>query len=892
MVLCRERNWQFGRSMLEILGVLVIIGLISSGGLYGYRRSINKHKANEVISAANKRAVMVAAQIAALGEDASEEDLNNAYWDADYDPEQDEWDISAGRSPRRDGSNLRVKKYDPKFKEFAVVIPEMEKEVCQEILNSLGSGSQIQALVASNGYGITDCDEADLQDVEIVYKDDLSPLNANQTNYSDSDIGNGSIGGDEGAGNSSNSDDNNESDSTKFCPRGTKEMPPHEGCFKCDKYDNCGCREIGMVANGDGFCMCLNEGATECDGNKALSCSSGYFLNGESCSPCPENATCAGGTGAFDCKEGYTAQEGGCCPTGLTCTRGQDGEYVISCPPGKQLASDGKSCVACSKKPLAKDSCGCSDPTPYPDGKGGCAECRSNTHCDEKMGQDVLQCVNYKCVPTNGCPMETPILSRGHCCPTATPKWDEKTGSCIENPNQFEGQDGHDYSCDTDYAIRVTGVRENCSVCPNREVLYMGSSEWGYFCVPKCKNGEFLMRTSTDTIKPKVYCESCNTSTIAYANTFSCSDCESSCPNRECHQSGYSTAFMCLVKECPNGTYPCSSGCCSCQNLRAGGVGRWFHTALRYNAREACAKCGDREVITSSTPGQTDAICAWKNCPTNSFRGRATYDEDCISCTDGGQYISTKEECDKCVGSRYYEKGYCIKGTTCANGSTYNPESGCGDCAPGYFYVAGKCIDCNDSGIYLAAKDATECAKCNGLREMHVIQWGGGNNGPTCMRKKKDGEFYSGDGTLSCDSPTAGYTMTHIDDCLVACPNRIATEYAQFCMLPKQCGDNAFWSKSGCVSCDAEADYKIQPFYKRENNQNVWVVPSCSELCPGKRFARGEFCQKCLTDPSRYKTQEECESCQGSWNEENNPRCTLPGGTGSESESESEEEIT
>ena len=53
-----------GRSMVEILGVLAIIGVLSVGGIYEYTIAMNKHKANELLNEASKRAVVVATQLA------------------------------------------------------------------------------------------------------------------------------------------------------------------------------------------------------------------------------------------------------------------------------------------------------------------------------------------------------------------------------------------------------------------------------------------------------------------------------------------------------------------------------------------------------------------------------------------------------------------------------------------------------------------------------------------------------------------------------------------------------------------------------------------------------------------------------------------------------------
>ena len=47
------RKMEKGRSMVEMLGVLAIIGVLSVGGIYGYSVAMNKYKANEVVQAAS-----------------------------------------------------------------------------------------------------------------------------------------------------------------------------------------------------------------------------------------------------------------------------------------------------------------------------------------------------------------------------------------------------------------------------------------------------------------------------------------------------------------------------------------------------------------------------------------------------------------------------------------------------------------------------------------------------------------------------------------------------------------------------------------------------------------------------------------------------------------------
>ena len=50
---------QSGRSMVEMLGVLAIIGVLSVGGIAGYSLSMRRHRANGVVDLLNKYALVV-----------------------------------------------------------------------------------------------------------------------------------------------------------------------------------------------------------------------------------------------------------------------------------------------------------------------------------------------------------------------------------------------------------------------------------------------------------------------------------------------------------------------------------------------------------------------------------------------------------------------------------------------------------------------------------------------------------------------------------------------------------------------------------------------------------------------------------------------------------------
>lgn len=59
-----------GRSMIEMLGVLAIIGVLSIGGLAGYTMAMNRYRANEILDYA--RRVAVSAQTRGQGDTAIE----------------------------------------------------------------------------------------------------------------------------------------------------------------------------------------------------------------------------------------------------------------------------------------------------------------------------------------------------------------------------------------------------------------------------------------------------------------------------------------------------------------------------------------------------------------------------------------------------------------------------------------------------------------------------------------------------------------------------------------------------------------------------------------------------------------------------------------------------
>ena len=87
---------QKGRSMVEMLGVLSIIGVLSVGGISAYSVAMKKHKANELLQRASMLASTVSAQIMSGKEPTTLDtfaDSNLGKFALDYDPTKTTFDL-------------------------------------------------------------------------------------------------------------------------------------------------------------------------------------------------------------------------------------------------------------------------------------------------------------------------------------------------------------------------------------------------------------------------------------------------------------------------------------------------------------------------------------------------------------------------------------------------------------------------------------------------------------------------------------------------------------------------------------------------------------------------------------------------------------------------------
>ena len=158
---------EFGRSMVEILGVLAVIGVLSVAGVYGYSIAMRKHKTNEIMRELIFRANQVSTQLV-LGTSVSEVDtMENAFLPTG------QYSFTAVSC----GTNRPCSDTDDKFiitmsGESGSTIPP---DICRQLYMEMGTNTVIQAMGWANAFtSADDCGSADANSLTFVFNKDLS----------------------------------------------------------------------------------------------------------------------------------------------------------------------------------------------------------------------------------------------------------------------------------------------------------------------------------------------------------------------------------------------------------------------------------------------------------------------------------------------------------------------------------------------------------------------------------------------------------------------------------------------------------------------------------------------------------------------------------------------
>ena len=115
-----DKRSEKGRSMVEMLGVLSIIGVLSVGGISAYSTAMEKHKANELMAATMQEAVLISAQLATGKTNPSLSSFNNSLF------------ASASTVTGTDN--------------FKIVLNAVDEDVCKQMKSMLGVSSMVHAI--------------------------------------------------------------------------------------------------------------------------------------------------------------------------------------------------------------------------------------------------------------------------------------------------------------------------------------------------------------------------------------------------------------------------------------------------------------------------------------------------------------------------------------------------------------------------------------------------------------------------------------------------------------------------------------------------------------------------------------------------------------------------
>ena len=114
---------QMGRSMVEMLGVLAVMGVVGLVGVRMYTNAMNKHRANELIYEAQKRATMVASQL-----------LNG----------RDTLSIAGFTDPA--GYTFGVEKNSNNANQFNITLTGVDSKVCEHMKTFVGVNTPIRVI--------------------------------------------------------------------------------------------------------------------------------------------------------------------------------------------------------------------------------------------------------------------------------------------------------------------------------------------------------------------------------------------------------------------------------------------------------------------------------------------------------------------------------------------------------------------------------------------------------------------------------------------------------------------------------------------------------------------------------------------------------------------------
>ncbi len=673
-----------GRSMVEILGVLAVIGVLSAGGIYGYSFAMDKHRANDIIYEVNLRA----------------NDIWHKYQEMPLpEPSEDGTDFDEWTGVTGTGYQIHMTSHpDVAFKTY---VDGVSSRVCKNVvnmnLNSVVQGIRYIQVAQGDGDLIKYTGDASIcgeneTDNEIVFTSFLDSDGSNNTSGQSGDpcvedadcmsaCGNATCDIDELVCKNTCTG----TDAPYCLDNGTDGM-----CVECLVNDDCKSKGRGYICNEETYaCTTLQKtcpsGTFRSQNGACIPCDSGHnyvVLKGELFSDtedtvdgytmCQECATDSAGSNKYNrstgeleegkaycdymCREGVTYQSTtGCVPCSDT--------NLHNIPNEAQAKSQ---CLACSdnhawygnhdgywcqpNKVECKDDEFIKYGWPYT-----CVPCSENRNKSIHIIWDSVssthdnfgQVVFDKC---NNCPSNTPryadeTTTYSYCFPTCEQPENEEESIAICQANPFDenckrkwqNKNGECFDCNTittnnsmHWGLRHTKLSSLCRAC--------GRTVDGEYCVLKenCKPGTFRGRDG--------FCKPCDTQYNVEIASLEDSGCISNCKKASSDATDYdlngSIETRWSTKLYPHNQLLCApicpknhswgavfnvNSCFSCGNEKS--TNTW---ELNKNTLDLCSRdCPNREVYEA-----WETYCSPKVCPND---GTKKYYKDnggnCVLCS-------------------------------------------------------------------------------------------------------------------------------------------------------------------------------------------------------------------------------------------------------------------
>ena len=629
---------EYGRSMVEMLGVLAIIGVLSVAGMMGYRYAMTMYRANETVHEINLRAYAIA-PIA---------DNNTT------DPEEPEIVMEMGNITNLGYPIMAYWLEDPKY--FEIEVQNVPVDECKMILRTEWALPIIMKVgdLAYDGNtsicdGLTEAGEPTTTAVMIFQygahlEDDMLPY---QECYSDDDCASKCARcSAEGVcvsicGSNERCRQDILTGSQVCCTSdrwaGPYCCPSTMNGYCCNVAGDQCCPWFKPLIDKNGNCYtCEEETGVDVTGvnENCNACPNREVWNNKCVLPCGENEIRGTNGKCYSCDEKNAVSMFGIakeiciqkCPNRMLA--GQNDWYCsLPCTENTFMDAYGN-CRSCAEeKNINVDSVS----------HDGCERCsnryKSGSYCILNCSTNEIRGDDGKCY---SCSKETAIFMFGAAkeictqkCPNRIPAGQNDwycSIPCAENT--FMDGYGNCRSCDEEKNISVDSVsHDGCERCPNRKLV------GGRYCILDCPRDEVRGDDGT--------CYSCSEENAIYMYGAAKEICTQKCPNRI---PGGQNDWYCSIP-CNNGLFTGSDGKCrSCdeeKNINVYGV-----------SHDGCERCPD-------TRNQYNNYCVPK-CPADApLRG---WDNKCYPCdtTERVNVINMTDACMECYEERILDGNYCV----------------------------------------------------------------------------------------------------------------------------------------------------------------------------------------------------------------------------------------